>query len=64
MPPSRHHRRGFFERIGDSMVAAGVGVLFIIGATFLLFLNEGAAVARYNALAEGESAVRSINPVR
>lgn len=49
--------QSWFGRIGDAIKGVFFGLLFIIGAFFLLSWNEGRSINRYKTLQEGEGAV-------
>ena len=54
--------QSWLERIGKSLSGILFGILLVVIAFPLLFWNEGRAVARAKALAEGAAAVVSIAP--
>ena len=54
-------QRSWFQRIGGSFGAAGVGMILAIAALVALFLNEGRAVKTARALSEGSGIVRSVD---
>ncbi|XP_062577623.1 transmembrane protein 43-like [Saccostrea cucullata] len=49
---------GFLERIGQSLIGVLVGIALLIGASVLLFWNEGRAVKTAKSLDEGLSKVK------
>ncbi|XP_078309391.1 transmembrane protein 43-like isoform X1 [Crassostrea virginica] len=54
---------GFLERIGQSLVGVLVGIALLIGASCLLFWNEGRAVKTAKSLDEGLSRVLVVENV-
>lgn len=54
-------QRSWFQRIGGSFGAAGVGIVLAIAALVALFMNEGRAVKTARALSEGSGIVRSVD---
>lgn len=53
--------QSWFSRLGDSVKNVFIGFLLVIGSIILLFWNEGRAVATYQSLKEGSSAVVSVS---
>ncbi|MBN1997202.1 hypothetical protein JW935_06610 [candidate division KSB1 bacterium] len=57
---TRVTHQSWFSRIGGAFKGIFVGLLFVVGALFLLFWNEGRAVKRYKTLKEGAGIVISV----
>jgi hypothetical protein len=52
--------KGWFQRIGESIAGVAVGAVLFLAAFPVLFMNEGCAVRREQALTEGAGAVVTV----
>jgi hypothetical protein len=57
-------RTSWFSRIGKSFVAVLIGLILTVGASVLLFWNEGRAVQTARSLAEGRGLVIDVDAAR
>jgi hypothetical protein len=55
---------GWLSRIGKALVGIPIGILLFLGSIVVLFWNEGRSVRTAKDLAEGKSAVVSVEPAR